>query len=53
MAFNLPSEDSLDSASKIEIPPRDRDREIDILANSIRDKISIDEIMTNVVGLNK
>jgi adenosylcobyric acid synthase len=53
LAFNLPSEDSLDSASKIEIPPRDRDREIDILANSIKDNISIDEITTNVVGLNK
>lgn len=53
LAFNLPSEDSLDSVSKIQIPARDRDREIDILANSIQDKISIDEIITNVVGLNK
>ncbi len=53
LVFNLPSEDSLDSASKVEIPARDRDREIDILASSIKDKISIDEIMTNVVGLNK
>lgn len=51
--FNLPSEDSLDSASKIEIPPRDWDREIDIVANSIKDTISIDEIITNVVGLDK
>jgi adenosylcobyric acid synthase len=53
LAFNLPPEDSLDSVTKIQIPPRDLDREIDILANSIQDKISIDEIMTNVVGLIK
>jgi len=49
----LPPEDSLDSASKIEIPPRDWDGEIDIVANSLRDKICIEEIMTNVVGLDK
>jgi adenosylcobyric acid synthase len=53
LAFNLPPEDSLDSASKIEIPPRDWDGEIDVVANSIRDKISIEEILTNVVGVEK
>jgi len=53
LTFNLPAEDSLDSASKVQIPSRDWDREIDIVANSIKDKISIDEILTNVVGLDK
>jgi adenosylcobyric acid synthase len=53
LAFNLPSEDSLDGTLKIEIPPRDWDREIDIIANSIKNKISIDKIMTNVVGIAK
>ena len=53
LAFNLPPEDSLDSASTIEIPQRDRDREIDILANSLREKISVVDIMENVLGLNK
>jgi hypothetical protein len=48
----LPPEDSLDSVS-LEIPQRDRDKEIDILANSLREKISVDEIMANVIGLNK
>jgi len=51
LVFNLPPEDSLDSASTIEIPQRDRDKEIDILANSIREKISVNEIMANVLGL--
>jgi len=53
LTFNLPAEDSLDSASKVQIPSRDWDREIDIVANSIKNKISIDEILTNVVGLDK
>jgi adenosylcobyric acid synthase len=53
LAFNLPPEDSLDSVSTNEIPQRDRDREIDILANSLREKISVDDIMANVLGLNK
>ncbi len=53
LTFNLPAEDSLDSASKVQIPSRNWDREIDIVANSIKDKISIDEILTNVVGLDK
>jgi adenosylcobyric acid synthase len=52
LAFTLPPEDSLDSVS-LEIPQRDRDKEIDILANSLREKISVDEIMANVIGLNK
>ena len=52
LAFNLPPEDSLDSVSTIEIPQRDRDKEIDILANSLREKIYVDEIMANVLGLN-
>jgi adenosylcobyric acid synthase len=53
LAFNLPAEDSLDGASKAEIPSRDWSREIDIVANSIKNKISIDEIVTSVVGLIK
>jgi adenosylcobyric acid synthase len=53
LAFNLPPEDSLDSISTIEIPQRDRDKEIDILANSLRENISVDKIMANVLGLNK
>lgn len=53
LALTLPAEDSLDSASPIEIPQRDRDREIDILANSLREKISVEEIMANVLGINK
>jgi adenosylcobyric acid synthase len=53
LAFKLPPEDSLDSISTIEIPQRDRDKEIDILANSLREKISVDKIMANVLGLNK
>lgn len=53
LAFNLPSEDSLDGTLKIEIPQRDWDMEIDIIANSIKNKISIDKIMTNVVGIAK
>jgi adenosylcobyric acid synthase len=53
LAFNLPPEDSLDSPSSNEIPQRDRDREIDILANSLREKISVEEIMANVLGINK
>jgi adenosylcobyric acid synthase len=52
LAFNLPPEDSLDSVSTIEIPQRDRDKEIDILANSLREKIYVDEIMAKVLGLN-
>ncbi len=53
LAFNLPAEDSLDGASEVEIPSRAWSREIDIVANSVKNKISIDEIMTNVVGLDK
>jgi adenosylcobyric acid synthase len=53
LTFNLPAEDSLDSASKVPIPSRDWDREIDIVANSIKDNISLDEILTNVLGLDK
>jgi adenosylcobyric acid synthase len=53
LTFNLPAEDSLDSASKVQIPSTEWDREIDIVANSIKDKVSIDEILTNVVGLDK
>ncbi len=54
LAFNLPPEDSLDSISHtIEIPQRDRDKEIDHLANSLRENISVDEIMANVLGLDK
>jgi adenosylcobyric acid synthase len=51
--FNLPPEDSLDSVSATEIPQRDRDKQIDILANSLREKIFVDEIMANILGLNK
>jgi adenosylcobyric acid synthase len=53
LAFNLPPEDSLDSVSATEIPQRDRDKQIDILANSLREKIFVDEIMANILGLNK
>ena len=53
LTFNLPAEDSLDSASKVQIPSRDWDREIDIVANSIKDNITLDEILTNVLGLDK
>ena len=53
LTFNLPAEDSLDNASKVPIPSRDWDREIDIVANSIKDNIFLDEILTNVLGLDK
>jgi adenosylcobyric acid synthase len=53
LTFNLPAEDSLDSASINPIPPKDWGREIDIVANSIKDTISIDEILTTVLGLDK
>lgn len=53
LTFNLPAEDSLDSASINPIPPKDWGREIDIVANSIKDTISIDEILTTVMGLDK
>jgi adenosylcobyric acid synthase len=53
LAFNLPPEDSLDRPSTLEIPQRHRDREIDILANSLREKISIDNIMEDLLDLNK
>jgi adenosylcobyric acid synthase len=52
LTFNLPPEDSLDSVSTIEIPERDLNKEIDILANSLREKIYVDEIMANVLGLD-
>ncbi|HET7146868.1 MAG TPA: cobyric acid synthase [Candidatus Nitrosopolaris sp.] len=53
LAFNLPAEDSLDSTSKVEIPSKAWSREIDIVANSIKNTVPIEEIMRNVVGLDR
>lgn len=53
LAFNLPSEDSLDGASKIDITGSELDKEIDDIANSIKDKIALDYIITNILGLDK
>jgi hypothetical protein len=44
----LPAEDSLDSTSTVETPYEDWDKEIDLLATSIKDKISLDLIMSKV-----
>lgn len=53
LEVNLPAEDSLDSTSRVEIRYEDWDKEIDALANSIKDKISLDEIMSKVLCLDK
>lgn len=53
LEVNLPTEDSLDSTSGVETPYEDWDKEIDVLANSIKDKISLDIIMSKVLCLDK
>jgi cobyric acid synthase len=53
LEVNLPAEDSLDSTSGVETPYEDWDKEIDLLANSIKNKISLDVIMSEILCLDK
>lgn len=53
LEVNLPAEDSLDSTPRVETPYEDWDKEIDLLANSIKNKISLDVIMSEILCLDK